>query len=481
MNKRPLRFCFKGELLLSTKPLLNTDGKDEDTILRNAFGRFGGTQVARDEAEPIVRRYQTLGSGRWFVCGCRDSHEHPSVLVPSSERFIRRHVTKQWPEHEEFCDFRQEPTRQRAIVGGFKRKALPANGFRLLRPFERDREDIGDRGQKRAGTTRRQPRLARVLMELMARSGLQVIGEDGTRSKIGDQFREIKKVATDIQLDENVKLRSALCTYLPKLKEFKEYVLNLNWSKKCRPHGILIVVIKRVQNGSLIAYNDEEIQISGRIAVFGEPDGDSRRPITEDEDGRPPYLGIILFGQRAPEDDVSGLSAYVHPCVSYTDLMLVDSDYERETLKEINSVRTKSGINFIIEKPVFDIDKSDDDDFSSNNGSDEGDDSKEDPDAPVAKPARDVIIPDFIITTPSVKQKIIVETMGFASDQYRKRKERTHREMSRILDGAPVIDHDFHYPEGWAQNKRDQKFWSQLRAAILKANGEGETTTGGVE
>ncbi len=49
--------------------------------------------------------------------------------------------------------------------------------------------------------------------------------------------------------------------------------------------------------------------------------------------------------------------------------------------------------------------------------------------------------------------------MGFADDAYRDRKHRTHGLMSRILGGAPVVEHDFWSPAGIVQGQRDRQFW----------------------
>ena len=61
---------------------------------------------------------------------------------------------------------------------------------------------------------------------------------------------------------------------------------------------------------------------------------------------------------------------------------------------------------------------------------------------------------------------VIVETMGYADASYRGRKERVHTAMSAALGGAPVVQHDFHLPPGWDQDRRDARFWREVRWAV---------------
>ncbi len=48
--------------------------------------------------------------------------------------------------------------------------------------------------------------------------------------------------------------------------------------------------------------------------------------------------------------------------------------------------------------------------------------------------------------------------MGFSGATYRARKSLMHELMERVAD-APVVLHDFHFPEGHPQDARDRRFW----------------------
>lgn len=84
--------------------------------------------------------------------------------------------------------------------------------------------------------------------------------------------------------------------------------------------------------------------------------------------------------------------------------------------------------------------------------------------------ARDPCLPDFILWAQAdhavQHEAIIVETMGFADDIYRERKHRTHGLMSRVLGGAPVVEHDFSCPIGANQGERGRQFWLKARWSL---------------
>ena len=88
---------------------------DEDHILRVAFGQYGGSAQARADAMPIIRRLQTTDRGYWVLCDCRPAQSKPPALVPVLETFLRRHVTEDWPQHAQACEFFRAPAEQSEI------------------------------------------------------------------------------------------------------------------------------------------------------------------------------------------------------------------------------------------------------------------------------------------------------------------------------------------------------------------------------
>jgi hypothetical protein len=212
-------------------------------------------------------------------------------------------------------------------------------------------------------------------------------------------------------------------------------------------------------NGNLVIGPDNTIAVRGRISVFGERDGNGRDTPAE-RAARAPYLAICLVGRPAAQLPITVLRAYVHPCRSASNLMLVDSNLERHTLDQLMRLRKwlcdKQGIRLNIEKPLFDI---------------AGADDPEDP----AIPPREPCIPDFILRAKPApaggSATVLVETMGYADDVYRERKVVMHELMTQVA-GGPVVLHDFHFPGGQVQEGRDRRFWLDARWTIT---GPGDT------
>jgi hypothetical protein len=173
---------------------------------------------------------------------------------------------------------------------------------------------------------------------------------------------------------------------------------------------------------------------------------------------RAPYLATCLVARPKPSEPVGVIKAYMHPCVSHRDLMLVDSNYERQTLGELRRLQqwlsAKRRVRMEIEKPMLDI------------GAGELQLDME-------KAAREPCIPDFIIRADPAPDGgtpvIVVETMGFGSERYRARKLVMH-ELMRKTRNAPVLTHDFHFPTAKSQSQRDRSFWLEARWAITGPN-----------
>lgn len=446
--------------------------KGEYEKLVAAFGKFGGSQAARREAAPIIAKYQAMGSGRWFACDCRPDLERPPVLLLREQTHVQRHTTGGWPEHAETCTFFRNPSEQHEVVGSFRRR-LRRNGYRLLPAFRPDDGNAPPRPQapKKASTSRRRSRLAALLMDVVDAAGLQTVAANGIRPTISDQFRHIRDAARRFGLDTGVRVDEFLCTHPDGLERLKTAIANSTqrWTRN-RPHGVFIVRVKTVGLGHLMSVEGTRFDIRSKIAVFGEYDGDRRPLIPGADDARSPYLAIISVGQAVADGPIELVDAYVHPCVDDRDLMLIDSDLERQTLDEFRDLRSwlgrRKNIEITVEKPLFDIGAQPEGDENENGEYVVGDDTETRP--------RDVCIPDFIVRAapvlPGGAGVIVVETMGFSGREYRDRKERIHPMMSTALDNAPVILHDFCEPTNYTQERRNNRFWTRARWTITGAD-----------
>jgi len=424
---------------------------EEDRLLRSAFGRYGGRAAARAAAAPVVGHYQQLRGGQWFLCGCRPEAERPPALVPVSQTHIRRHEDARWPVHCDTCDFYREPDEQRVITGSYAPPAV-SEPLRLARPLGRAAAAAPERliEARTHDTTR--PGIARLLVQLVTGAGLQVIEPHWRPSPLIDQVKAIWAAARAIEIDAGVHLPEFLCTSPARLGDLIARLEAASPKRftRTRPHGVLIIRAAAIGGGTLQPVAGDPIPVRGRLAVFGERAGGGRETRAE-RSARAPYLVACVVGRALQGGPVEVLSAYAHPCVSETHLMLVDSDMERRTLHQLRSVQRwlggKRHLLVTIEKPMFDIGP------APQHG---------------AEP-RPPCMPDFVLRSQragGATMPVIAETMGFAGEEYRVRKKRVHPLMAAALGGAPVIEHDFHLPVDVVQDRRDTAFWQAIRWAL---------------
>jgi hypothetical protein len=420
----------------------------EDALLRAAFGRYGGHPIARQEAARVVRYHQHIDAGRWFLCDCRPDMPRPPALVPVAQNHIRRHEdarNARWPAHAEACDFFRDPLEQRAISLSYA--APDEREWRLARPLGNDAPYLQRRLR---GVSRHvaRPRLARLLVYLMTEAGLQRVGEDGLIPAIRLQVQALWTAAGSVSLDAKAPLRQFLSTSVAKLPALIQRIEQAEPGQfvHSRPHGVLIMRLSGVSEGQLFPLSGDPIPVRGRLSLCAE-----RAAAQRTESVRPPFVAVCLIGRVAADAPVEVLSAYVHPCASTGHLMLLDSDYERQTLAQLRSVqswlRRHRGTLVTIEKPLFDLR----------------------PPALQDAPPRPPLLPDFLVRAAGADGKrspiIVVETMGLAEPSYRKRKERPHVEMAQVC--GPVVMHDFHRPDDTDQTWRDATFWRAVRDALL--------------
>ncbi len=409
--------------------------------MRAAFGCYGGTAAARADAIPIVRRLQSTDRGFWILCDCRPAAAKPPALVPVSETHLRRHVTDNWPQHAPSCEFYREPAEQVEISASYR--PLPKPQVRLLRSFDVSTAAPLERRESATPANRR-PQLARLLVRLLTEGGLQRVEAGGfTPPPIPDQLKSIWAAARAISIDRGVRMADAFCMSLAKLPVLMEQIAQAPADRYrfTRPHGLLLIRMKEVLSGRLRTLNGEEFPVVGRLAVFGERPEDEPGPA---EDARSPYIALCIVARPTPIDPVQIVSAYVHPCAAMQRVMLVDSDYERQTLAVLlqfqRQMARRHQAAVIIEKSMESIG----------------------PETDASGTPCPPLIPDFIVTAryrDGGARRAVVETMGYADEGYRERKLRLHPEMQRAAGAAAaVIEHDFQLPGHWRQDWRDNRF-----------------------
>ncbi|MFS8147630.1 hypothetical protein [Rhizobium sp. BR 249] len=419
-----------------------------------AFGRDGGAAVAREEAKSVVAAAQN--GGQWFFCAC--NADQNTVLVPYERTYVHRRVASS-NAHSDRCPFAVDPVQQLAIVRSM-RPHPPEKAFNLLSDFASDRGPLDEDRTAQFNTVRRS-KLARVLIALAEASGLQT-QDVGTRS-INLQFNDLISQAKNFKLVGEIPLASMLCTYPPKLGEFlgdfNRRAARFNWPRGSRAHGIVIMKLICVENRNLVFSKEVKVPVSGPIAIFGRSDA----PRLKDR----PYIGIGLIAKQSATSPAEVIRAYIHPCYSHENLMLVDSNYERETFDYLRDLQSEYAgrVDFKIEKPLSDIGQR----FQESTATDAEVDNQE-IDAHGAPP---ILIPDFVVR---FKERVrsdndfFVETMGFSSQYYRAIKRRIIPEMRRALGGILHVEHDFYFPSDLTLDERHEIFRKAVRDKINKSS-----------
>ncbi|MDD2859448.1 MAG: hypothetical protein PHT60_14825 [Acidiphilium sp.] len=408
----------------------------EDVLLRRAFGRFCEPDQ-RVAAAAVVRHWQLDGPGHWILCDClgnRADDARPPALVPVAATHLRRHVHGCWAAHAPDCDFFREPAEQKHATLTYRRTDQVEP---VIKGYRGDPSDFRVHLSGISQAEDRPP-LARLLIGLVQDAGLLRVPPGWEERDLAGQYRELRLAARKFQLTSTLRLAPYLETFVPRYEEFRQRIEAVPpvKFKGARPHGILIVAARAVSEGAIVVSDGMSLPVAGRISVFGEIEGHGR--IQDAAARRPPYLVAALVARPDPDAPAAILRAYAHPVASRAHLLLLDSDHERRTLRRLIAlqrwlVRARN-ILVTIEKPQFDI-------------------GPPDPDATdaAATGARPPVIPDFIVRAKAANGStatVIVETMGYADERYRQRKERIHPLMRAALNGAPIVLHVCHQRGG---------------------------------
>jgi hypothetical protein len=423
---------------------VGTLSKEDDSVIRRAFG--GAPEMAcRVEGERLVSLHRK--SDHWFLCDCRPDAERSPTLFLSDAGHIQREEKGRGTEHDESCPFFRNDTRQKKFVQRYKRRSSDKRKFRLVIKFKNDDDKIPSTSTVTKHSDR--PALAQVLFEVLQEAGLNNIPVEepfcGGKPALEQTRQRIKEAAKSFYLTDGQRVVDWLATSVGEYKDLKKR-LEAARQKWSRPHGLFIEVFYKIENNGLFLKDAEHpfATITGKLSVFGEKEAKSR----------PPYLVIGLLAQPYKDaDHVELIRAYAHPCVAWDRWLPVDSNHERDTLDILVDCRNwlvddKRKLPVTINKPLFDI------------GPDIGD------------IPREICKPDFVLNIHSeaaLNPVIVIETMGYDTDNYRKRKERMFLLFSQIGNrtDVPIIEHDFCL-KGVNDEDRDRQFFKKVAAIALK-------------
>jgi hypothetical protein len=407
----------------------DTDGKRSNRIplpepLRAALVRwYVGEGSVHDEKAGITLVQNARIGHRWIACNCLGADKAPPILTPAflSEAetyYLRRLTSTKRPEHLPECPFFRDQVTNRITQVRSHSTPLdaPTGLFEVLKPAperlaQRPDEDSSDDRTRNASI----PKLARLLWRLMAASGVNVIAPlaYGHEWSIRQEFAALTRASADMEIAPGITLDRALWTHGKPLQANVVFAtlrsLEPKWPKAHAPQGFVLLYVPAFKGQEIMLPDGDSISIANRVqspSVRGNPIAG-------------PYLVLVVAGQYPEAHGYAALRAYAQPIFNGRLFVPVDSDFERDVLRQILEVQRilhRRQIDLAIAKPVFDTLT---------------------PDGPCR--------PDFILEANSRStgelKTIIIEAMDFTSDDYLAAKAVTHPRM-RHLGQLVTIDRE---------------------------------------
>lgn len=382
-------------------------------IVREALVRwYVGEGTHLDEIAGINLVQQARIGLKWIACDCLGRDTAPPVLTPAylseAETYYLRRLTQR-PEHRGNCPFFREQATNRVTEVRSRATANdpPAGFFSVLKPApenlaKRPESDVTDDRTRNAST----PRLARLLWRLMHTSGVNVIEPLGDRVEwsIRANFATIGRAAAKIEIAPGVELARAFWTHHRPLEARTVYAtlrrLSLDWPAEHEPQGFLLLYSTGHKGNEIFLPQGMSVEIANRV----------QSPSVRGNPVKGPFLTMIVVGKYPEAHGYSPLRAYAQPIYSGRLFVPVDSQLERDALRdllEVQRVLHRQGVDVAISKPIFD---------------------SQTPDGHCR--------PDFLVearsrVTGEIKS-LVVEVMGFEDDAYRGSKAVTHPRMSHL-------------------------------------------------
>lgn len=398
----------------------DTDGQGPDRIplptpLREALVRwYVGEGSMHDEKAGITLVQNARIGHRWIACDCLGRAAAPPILTPAflSEAdtyYLRRLTSTKRPEHLADCPFfRDQVTNRITEVRSHSTPTEPPSGyFEVLRPApeklaQRPEDDANDDRTRNASI----PRLARLLWRLMDAAGANRIAPLAYAEEwsIRESFAAMGRAAGKIEIAPGIELARAFWTHARPLQANVVYAtlrnMAPNWPKAHAPQGFVLLYAKSFKGHEILLPDGDTLTIANRVQS---PSVRGNRIVG-------PFLILVVAGQYPEAHGYAPLRAYAQPILNGRLFVPVDSDFERQVLRRILECQRAlhgRGVDLAIGKPLFDT-------------------------ITPSGPCR----PDFLLEARSrvtgELRTVVVEAMGFDSDEYAASKAVTHPRMRQL-------------------------------------------------
>ncbi len=395
----------------------DTNGKSPSRIplrpeLREALVRWYVGEGSTHDEQAGIKLVQNARIGhRWIACGCLGAEKAPPILTPAflpeaETYYLRRLTSSKRPEHRADCPFFRDQVTDRLTEVRSRSTPLdpPDAFFEVLKPApeklsQRPEHDASDDRTRAASI----PKLARLLWRLMAAAQVHQLAPFAYREErsIRGEFASLVRAASQIEVAPGITLDRVLWTHARPLQARAVYAalrsLEAEWPKDHATQGFVLLYAPSVHGTEITLPDGETLTIANRV----------QSPSVRGNPIRGPFLVLIVVGQYPEARGFAPLRAYAQPILSGRMFLPVDSDFERAVLRIILRCQRDlhaRGVEIALVKPLFDTLT---------------------PDGP-CRP--DALLEARSKVTGEVRS-IVIEAMGFETDEYLAAKAITHPRM----------------------------------------------------
>ena len=245
----------------------------------------------------------------------------------------------------------------------------------------------------------------------------------GAEWSIKEEFAAINRAAAKMEIAPGIELTRALWTHARPLQARAVYAalrqLAPGWPKEHAPQGFVLLYARSIKGHEIHVPDGEPVVIANRV----QSPSVRRNRITG------PFLVLIVAGEYPEAHGYAPLRAYAQPIHSGRQFVPIDSDFEREVLKQILSCQQAlhgRGVDVAIGKPLFDTMTPD-----------------------------GLCRPDYILEARSrvtgEVRTVVVEAMGFDTNDYAAAKVITHTRMRHLGELLTIDPEELEYGEGEAK------------------------------
>lgn len=332
-----------------------------ESIISALVRWYTGKGSKNDEAVSVALVQNARRSRMWLACDCRpDSLVRPVIspaLLTSAETYYLRRLTgRQRAQHDALCPFHRAQVMSEPATREAKPKPIeaPAGYFAVLKPepeklAQKPDDDIAERVRSASI-----PKLARLLWFLMERAGTNHVRFDkpDAAHSISDQFTQLKRAATTIEIAPRITLDRAFHTHVAPYHSGALYARLRasapHWPKAHAPQSFMLLYAHDIDGETVHLASGAPITLATRV----------QSPRSRANPVSGPFLVLIVVGEHPDIGGYAAVRGYAQPVHSGHHFVPIETNSHRsvvDTLIEIGQQWSNAGRDFELIRPLFDF------------------------------------------------------------------------------------------------------------------------------